>query len=188
LGTLLWNCLQKQSRRGWKSSTPQGKTSDVHIDERKEEILFISSQSRVVGEWRTEWRSSLRITNLPAAFESRSLRVGGPGVCFARGTVIFNLCANGRKLTDFSLFCSAPTRKCCRTARNCHFALHHHAIASFEDILYAISFLPSFAMAPRLKKHDAAAIDRILCEHLEDDYYKIAATYLTTYSIVMKRR
>jgi hypothetical protein len=43
-------------------------------------------------------------------------------------TVIFNLCANGRKLTDFSLFCSAPTRKCCKTARNCHFALHYYAI------------------------------------------------------------
>jgi hypothetical protein len=43
-------------------------------------------------------------------------------------------------------------------------------------------------MAPRLKKHDAAAIDRILREHLEDDYYKIAATYLTTYSTVIKRR
>ena len=43
-------------------------------------------------------------------------------------------------------------------------------------------------MAPRLKKHDAAAIDRILREHLEDDCYKIAATYLTTYSTVIKRR
>jgi transposase len=43
-------------------------------------------------------------------------------------------------------------------------------------------------MAPRLKKHDAAAIDRILREHLEDDYHKIAATYLTTYSTIMKRR
>jgi hypothetical protein len=102
--------------------------------------------------------------------------------------VIFNLCANGRKLTDFSLFCSAPTRKCCRTARNCHFALHHHAIASFKDILYAISFLPSFAIALRLKKHDATAINRILRKHLKDDYYKIAATYLITYNIVIKRR
>ena len=45
-----------------------------------------------------------------------------------------------------------------------------------------------FAMALRLKKHDAAAIDFILRKHLEDDYYKIAATYLTSYSIVMKRR
>jgi len=43
-------------------------------------------------------------------------------------------------------------------------------------------------MAPRLKKHDAAAIDRILREHLEDDCHKIAATYLTTYSTVIKRR
>jgi predicted nucleic-acid-binding protein len=43
-------------------------------------------------------------------------------------------------------------------------------------------------MAPRLKKHDATAIDRILREHLKDDYYKIVATYLTTYSIVIKRR
>jgi hypothetical protein len=102
--------------------------------------------------------------------------------------VIFNSCAHGRKFTDFRLFCSDPTRKCCKTARNCHFALHHHAIANFEDILYAISFLPSFAIAPRLKKHDAAAIDRILREHLKDDYYKIAVTYLTTYSIVIKRR
>jgi len=50
------------------------------------------------------------------------------------------------------------------------------------------SFLPPFAIAPRLKKHDAAAIDRILREHLKDDCYKIAATYLTTYSIVIKRR
>jgi hypothetical protein len=50
------------------------------------------------------------------------------------------------------------------------------------------SFLPSFAMAPRLKKHDATTIDRILREHLKDDYYKIVATYLTTYSIVIKRR
>jgi hypothetical protein len=45
-----------------------------------------------------------------------------------------------------------------------------------------------FAMAPRLKKHDTTAIDLILCEHLEDDYYKIAVTYLTTYNTVMKRR
>ena len=43
-------------------------------------------------------------------------------------------------------------------------------------------------MAPRLKKHDATAINRILRKHLEDDYYKIAATYLTTYNIVIKRR
>jgi len=43
-------------------------------------------------------------------------------------------------------------------------------------------------MALRLKKHDAAAIDRILREHLEDDCHKIAATYLTTYSIVIKRK
>ena len=51
------------------------------------------------------------------------------------------------------------------------------------------SFLPSpFAIAPRLKKHNAAAIDRILREHLEDDCHKIAATYLTTYSTVIKRR
>jgi transposase len=51
-----------------------------------------------------------------------------------------------------------------------------------------ISFLPSFAMAPRLKKDDAAAIDRILREHLEEDCHKIAATYLTTYNTVIKRR
>jgi len=50
------------------------------------------------------------------------------------------------------------------------------------------SFLPPFAIAPRLKKHDAAAIDRILREHLKDDCYKIAATYLTTYNTVIKRR
>jgi hypothetical protein len=43
-------------------------------------------------------------------------------------------------------------------------------------------------MAPRLKKHDAAAIDRILREYLEDDCHKIAATYLTTYNTVVKRR
>ena len=43
-------------------------------------------------------------------------------------------------------------------------------------------------MAPRLKKHDAASINRILRKHLEDDCYKIAATYLTTYNIVIKRR
>ena len=43
-------------------------------------------------------------------------------------------------------------------------------------------------MAPRLKKHDAAAIDRILREHLEDNCHKIAATYLTTYNTVIKRR
>ena len=50
------------------------------------------------------------------------------------------------------------------------------------------SFLPPFTIAPRLKKHDAAAIDRILREHLKDDCYKIAATYLTTYNTVIKRR
>jgi hypothetical protein len=44
------------------------------------------------------------------------------------GTVIFNSCAHGRKFTDFRLFCSDPTRKCCKTARNCHFALHHYTI------------------------------------------------------------
>jgi len=43
-------------------------------------------------------------------------------------------------------------------------------------------------MAPRLKKHNAAAIDLILREHLEDDYYKITATYLTSYSTIIKRR
>jgi hypothetical protein len=43
-------------------------------------------------------------------------------------------------------------------------------------------------MAPCLKKHDAIAINRILRKHLEDDYYKIAATYLITYNIVIKRR
>ena len=43
-------------------------------------------------------------------------------------------------------------------------------------------------MALRLKKHDAAAIDRILREHLKDNCHKIAATYLTTYSTVIKRR
>jgi hypothetical protein len=50
------------------------------------------------------------------------------------------------------------------------------------------SFLPSFAIAPRLKKHNATTIDRILREHFKDDYYKIAATYLITYNIVIKRR
>jgi len=45
-----------------------------------------------------------------------------------RITVIFNFSAHGRKLADFRLFCSTPTKKSCRTARNCHFALHHHAI------------------------------------------------------------
>jgi hypothetical protein len=104
-------------------------------------------------------------------------------------TVIFNSCAHRRKFTDFRLFYSDPTRKCCKTARNCHFALHHHAIANFEDILDASSFLPpSFAIAPRLKKHNATTIDRILREHFKDDYYKIAATYLITYNIVIKRR
>jgi hypothetical protein len=49
-------------------------------------------------------------------------------------------------------------------------------------------FLPPFAIAPRLKKHDATAINRILREHLEDDRYKIVATYLITYNIVIKRR
>jgi hypothetical protein len=43
-------------------------------------------------------------------------------------------------------------------------------------------------MAPRLKKHDAIAIDRILREYLEDDCYKIAAIYLITYNTVIKRR
>jgi hypothetical protein len=43
-------------------------------------------------------------------------------------------------------------------------------------------------MAPRLKKHDTAAIDRILREYLEDDCHKIAATYLITYNTVIKRR
>jgi hypothetical protein len=43
-------------------------------------------------------------------------------------------------------------------------------------------------MASRLKKHNIVAINRILREHLEDDCYKIAATYLTTYNIVIKRR
>jgi hypothetical protein len=43
-------------------------------------------------------------------------------------------------------------------------------------------------MAPRLKKHDATAINRILREHLEDDCHKIAATYLITYNIVIKKR
>jgi hypothetical protein len=69
--------------------------------------------------------------------------------------------------------------------------LHHHAIANFKDILYAISFLPSFlpsfAMALCLKKHDAATIDHILRKHLKDDYYKTAVTYLTTYNIIIKR-
>jgi len=45
-----------------------------------------------------------------------------------RTTVIFNLCDYGQKLADFSLFCSTPTKKSCKIARNCHFALHHHAI------------------------------------------------------------
>jgi hypothetical protein len=107
------------------------------------------------------------------------------------GTVIFNSCAHGRKFTDFRLFCSDPTRKCCRIARNCHFALHilPYTIAPLL-ILRIYSTLVSFffAIAPRLKKHDITAIDLILCKHLKDDYYKIAATYLTTYSIVIKRR
>ena len=50
-------------------------------------------------------------------------------------TVIFNLCDYGQKLADFSLFCSTPTKKSYKIARNYHFALHHHAIANFEDIL-----------------------------------------------------
>jgi len=43
-------------------------------------------------------------------------------------------------------------------------------------------------MAPRLKKHDTTAIDRILRKHLKDDYYKIAATYLITYNTIIKKR
>jgi hypothetical protein len=43
-------------------------------------------------------------------------------------TVIFNLCAHARKLTDFRLFYSDLTRKRCKIARNCHFALHYYTI------------------------------------------------------------
>jgi len=43
-------------------------------------------------------------------------------------------------------------------------------------------------MALRLKKHNIAAINQILHEHLKDDCYKIVATYLITYNIVIKRR
>jgi len=107
------------------------------------------------------------------------------------GTVIFNSCAHGRKFTDFRLFCSDPTRKCCRTARNCHFALHILPCTIAPLLILRIySTLVSFffAIAPCLKKYNATAINLILYKHLKDNYYKIAATYLTTYNIVMKRR
>ena len=43
-------------------------------------------------------------------------------------------------------------------------------------------------MALCLKKHNTITINQILREYLKDNCYKITATYLTTYSIVIKRR
>jgi hypothetical protein len=100
--------------------------------------------------------------------------------------VIFNSCAHRRKFTDFRLFYSDPTRKCYKTARNYHFALHVLPCTIAPLLILRIySTLVSFffAIAPRLKKHDTATIDLILRKHLKDDYYKIAATYLITYKI-----
>jgi hypothetical protein len=63
-------------------------------------------------------------------FDLMACLLHGPknNVTWIETTVIFNLCDYGQKLADFSLFCSTPTKKSCKIARNCHFALHHHAI------------------------------------------------------------